>query len=232
MPIEMNEIANNAAENFTTTSDRVLDAILDGNRQVVESVVKTADDVTERLPEMPWAERVPTPEEAGKNYMDFVERAVQANRDFNHRVAEMITADPAEAVKDAQERASKVAKDTQEQVSKTARDAQERASKVAKDTQEQVSKVAKDTQGQVTKVVKDTQDQVTKVAKDVQGRVTGAAEEAPKKAAAAKKSATKKAAPKKATAKKSAPKKATAKKAAPKKAAATVKKAAAKVDEA
>ena len=210
MPIEMNEIANNAAENFTTTSDRVLDAILDGNRQVVESVVKTADDVTERLPEMPWAERVPTPEEAGKNYMDFVERAVQANRDFNHRVAEMITADPAEAVKDAQERASKV----------------------AKDTQEQVSKVAKDTQGQVTKVVKDTQDQVTKVAKDVQGRVTGAAEEAPKKAAAAKKSATKKAAPKKATAKKSAPKKATAKKAAPKKAAATVKKAAAKVDEA
>jgi len=203
-----NEIATNVAENFTNTSDRVLDAILDGNRQVVDTVVKTADEVNERLPEMPWVESFPTPEEAGKNYMDFVERAVETNRDFNHRVAQMITAESLE--------------DARGQVEKAAKDTQDRTTKTVKDTQEQVTKVVKDTQDRTTKAVRDTQEQVTKVVKDVQGRVTGAAEEAPKKAAAAKKSATKKAAPKKATAKKSAPKKA----------AATVKKAAAKADEA
>ena len=192
------EIATNVAESFTNTSDRVLDAVLDGNRRVVDTVVKTADDVNERLPEIPWAERFPTAGEAGENYMEFVERAVEANRDFNHRVAKMITAESIEEARGYMDDAAK--------------DVQDRTSKVVKDAREQVEKVAKD-----------TQDQVTKVAKDVQGRVTGAAEEAPKKAATAKKTAVKKAAPKKATAKKSAPKKAATKtKATAKKAAAKV----------
>mgnify|MGYP001822399089 CR=1 FL=1 len=217
------EIATNVAESFTNTSDRVLDAVLDGNRRVVDTVVKTADDVNERLPEMPWAERLPTAGEAGENYMEFVERAVEANRDFNHRVAKMITA---ESIEEARGYMDDAAKDVQDRTSKVVKDARGQVEKATKDTQDRTSKVVKDAREQVEKVAKDTQDQVTKVAKDVQGRVTGAAEEAPKKAATAKKTAVKKAAPKKATAKKSAPKKAATK------TKATAKKAAAKVDEA
>jgi gas vesicle protein len=182
---QINDFTSTAAENFTTSSDRVLDAILDGNRQVVDTAVKTADQVIEQLPEMPWTDQFPTPTEVGANYLDFVERAVEANRDFNQRVAEMLTADPTVAVKDAGDKATKAAKDTGDRVTK-----------VAKDTGDRVTQVAKDTGDRVTKVAKDTGDRVTKVVKPAP---------APKKAAA-KKSTPKKSTPKKAAAKKAAPK--------------------------
>lgn len=177
---QINDFTSTAAENFTTTSDRVLDAILDGNRQAVDTVVKTADQVIEQLPEMPWADDLPTPTAVGTSYLDFVERAVEANRDFNLRVAEMLTTDPTVAVKDAGDKATKAAKDASDKATQAAKDAGDR----------------------VTKVVKDASTTVTSTVKP-------AAAPAPKKAAP-KKAAAKKSTAKKAAAKKSTPKKAQA----------------------
>ena len=136
---QINEFTSTAVENFTTTSDRVLDAILDGNHKAVDVWVKTADQVVEQLPEMPWAESVPTPAEAGTSYLDFVERAVEANRDFNRRVAEMLSADPVVAAKDAQENVTKVVKDAQGTATKAAKDAQDRVTNAMKDAQERIT---------------------------------------------------------------------------------------------
>ena len=91
---------NNIADRFTTTSDRVLDAVLDTNRRVVDAAVTTADRVAEQFRsqvsvELPFADRLPTPTVAGERYLDFVERAVSLNRDMNQRVVDMITADNA-----------------------------------------------------------------------------------------------------------------------------------------
>lgn len=91
---------NNIAERFTTTSDRVLDAVLDTNRRIVDAAVTTADRVAEQFRsqvtvELPFADRLPTPTVAGERYLDFVERAVSLNRDMNQRVADMIKADNA-----------------------------------------------------------------------------------------------------------------------------------------
>jgi gas vesicle protein len=171
---QINDFTSTAAENFTSTSDRVLDAILDGNRQAVDTAVKTADQVIEQLPEMPWTDQFPTPTEVGANYLDFVERAVEANRDFNQRVAEMLTADPTVAVKDAGDKATKV----------------------AKDTGDRVTQVAKDTGDRVTKVAKDTGDRVTKVVKPAPAPKKAAAKKSTPKKSTPKKAAAKKAAPK------------------------------------
>jgi len=91
---------NNIADRFTTTSDRVLDAVLDTNRRIVDAAVTTADRVAEQFRsqvsvELPFADRLPTPTVAGERYLDFVERAVSLNRDMNQRVVDMIKADNA-----------------------------------------------------------------------------------------------------------------------------------------
>jgi CHASE3 domain sensor protein len=89
------------SERFTTTSDQVLDAVLDANRRIVDAAVSTADRVGDQIKiELPFTDRLPTPAEAGERYLDFVERAVSLNRDMNQRVAEMITADNAKAASD------------------------------------------------------------------------------------------------------------------------------------
>jgi len=73
--------------NFTETSNTVLDAVVDTNRRVVEAVVTLA----ERVPvDARISDALPTPAEAGARYLDFVEQAVAINRDWNHRIAEMI----------------------------------------------------------------------------------------------------------------------------------------------
>ena len=91
---------SNITERFTTTSDRVLDAVLDTNRRIVDAAVTTADRVGEQIRkqvtvELPFADRLPTPTVAGERYLDFVERAVSLNRDMNERVVDMINADNA-----------------------------------------------------------------------------------------------------------------------------------------
>jgi hypothetical protein len=89
---------NNISERFTTTSDQVLDAVLDANRRIVDMAVTTADRVAEQINvEFPFADRFPTPTETGERYLEFVERAVSLNRDMNQRVAEMIKVDNAKA---------------------------------------------------------------------------------------------------------------------------------------
>lgn len=92
---------NNIGERFTTTSDQVLDAVLDTNRRIVDAAVTTADRVAEQIKvELPFADRFPTPTVAGERYLDFVERAVSLNRDMNQRVVDMIKADNAKAASD------------------------------------------------------------------------------------------------------------------------------------
>ncbi|HSM65854.1 MAG TPA: hypothetical protein VK860_06090, partial [Ilumatobacteraceae bacterium] len=81
-------------DGFTTTSDKVLDAVLDTNRRVVDVAVSAADRVNERV-ELPFADRLPTPTVAGERYLDFVERAVSLNREMNQRVVELLGADRA-----------------------------------------------------------------------------------------------------------------------------------------
>jgi hypothetical protein len=104
---------NDVSERFTTTSDQVLDAVLDANRRIVDMAVTTADRVSEQLKvEFPFADRFPTASEAGERYLEFVERAVSLNRDMNQRVAEMIKADNAKAASDKVAATAKSVADT------------------------------------------------------------------------------------------------------------------------
>lgn len=96
---------NNISERFTTTSDQVLDAVLDTNRRIVDFAVTTADRINEQVRsqitvELPFGDTFPTPTVAGERYLDFVERAVSLNRDMNQRVADMIRADTAKTASD------------------------------------------------------------------------------------------------------------------------------------
>jgi hypothetical protein len=92
---------NNVSERFTTTSDQVLDAVLDANRRIVDMAVTTADRINEQVKlDVPFADSFPTPTVAGERYLEFVERAVSLNRDMNQRVAEMIKLDNAKAAAD------------------------------------------------------------------------------------------------------------------------------------
>jgi hypothetical protein len=91
----------NISERFVTTSDQVLDAVLDANRRIVDLAVTTADRINEQVKlDVPFADSFPTPTVAGERYLEFVERAVSLNRDMNQRVAEMIKLDNAKAAAD------------------------------------------------------------------------------------------------------------------------------------
>ncbi len=94
----MREQFENLTEKFTdrieTTNERVLDLVVDTNRRIVDAAVATAERVAETFPvELPFADRLPTPAENGQRYLDFVERAVAVNREFNQRVVTMIKVD-------------------------------------------------------------------------------------------------------------------------------------------
>jgi hypothetical protein len=89
-----NDLVAAVTDGFTQTSDRVLDTVVDTNRRVVEFAVTTADRVADQFSfELPLGDRLPTPAEAGKAYLDVVERAVSMNREMNERVVEMLKAD-------------------------------------------------------------------------------------------------------------------------------------------
>ena len=78
-------------ENLTSTSDQVLDVVLDTNRRIVDLAVSTADRISAQIDlEVPFADRLPTPSAAGERYLDFVEQAVSLNRDMTQRVVEML----------------------------------------------------------------------------------------------------------------------------------------------
>ena len=94
---QVERFGQTAVTNYTETNDRVLDAVVDANRKVVDFAVKTATAVTDAvdtpLDDAPFADRIPTPAEAGKAYIDFVERAADMNRDFSKRVVAMLPAE-------------------------------------------------------------------------------------------------------------------------------------------
>ncbi len=98
---DVNERVQQFGQNYTDTADRVIDAVVDTNKKVVDIVVTNATKVTEtverRLPERPLAERIPSPAEAGKAYLDMVERAADWNRDVNRRVVDLLPAAAAPA---------------------------------------------------------------------------------------------------------------------------------------
>jgi len=127
---------NDISERFTTTSDQVLDAVLDANRRIVDFAVTTADRVADQVNvELPFADSFPTPTVAGERYLEFVERAVSMNRDMNQRVVEMIKADNAKAASDkvvataknVADTATKTVTDTTKTVTDTAKNVAKRA---------------------------------------------------------------------------------------------------------
>lgn len=80
-------------ENLTSTSDQVLDVVLDTNRRIVDLAVSTADRISAQVDlEVPFADRLPTPSAAGERYLEFVEQAVSLNREMTQRVVEMLQA--------------------------------------------------------------------------------------------------------------------------------------------
>jgi hypothetical protein len=105
-----NEQVDTATANYTSTNDKVLDAVVDANRRAVDFAVKTVDAITNavevpdlpampKMPvELPFADRFelpelpefPTPAETGKRYISFVERAADLNRDLSERVIDML----------------------------------------------------------------------------------------------------------------------------------------------
>jgi hypothetical protein len=100
VPTQITENISLASKTFVETNDRVLDTVVSINRRVVETAVEVADRAPSfGLPvELPLADKLPTPAEAGKQYIDFVERAVSMNRDFANRIAAQLpTAAPVKA---------------------------------------------------------------------------------------------------------------------------------------
>jgi hypothetical protein len=80
-------------ENLTSTSDQVLDVVLDTNRRIVDLAVSTADRISAQIDlDVPFADRLPTPSAAGERYLDFVEQVVSLNREMTQRVVEMLEA--------------------------------------------------------------------------------------------------------------------------------------------
>ena len=126
---KFNEQLDTATASYTSNNDKVLDAVVDANRKAVDFAVKTVDAITNAveipaLPampvEIPFADRFelpefPTPAEAGKRYLSFVERAADLNRDLNERVVDMLKV---EGVKPVAKTAAQTAAQTKTQAKK------------------------------------------------------------------------------------------------------------------
>ena len=87
------------ADKVEAANERLLDFVVDANRRLADLAVTSADRAAEVLPvALPFADRLPTPAESAERYIDFVERAVAVNREFNQRVLAMLTVDAPAAV--------------------------------------------------------------------------------------------------------------------------------------
>jgi hypothetical protein len=97
------------ADAIENNSERVFDAVIDANRRIVEFAVSASDKLTDRLSEvlperfpveLPFSDKlptfgttVPTAAVTGERYLEFVERAVSVNREFNDRIVSMLKSD-------------------------------------------------------------------------------------------------------------------------------------------
>lgn len=104
-PTQITDQFDNAAKTVVDTNERVLDTVISVNRRVVDNAVETV----ERLPsvELPLADKLLTPAEAGARYIDFVEQAASFNRDMTARVVHML---PTGVATTAKTKATKAAK--------------------------------------------------------------------------------------------------------------------------
>jgi hypothetical protein len=89
---QITNLSKTLADNYASGSERVLDAVLDGNRKIVDVAVSTADQLVDQLP-AEIVNRFPTPADTGARYLEFVERAVEVNREWNDRIVALLTPD-------------------------------------------------------------------------------------------------------------------------------------------
>ena len=81
-------------DSVEAANERVLAYVVDANRRLADFAVTSADRVAEALPvAVPFADKLPTATESAERYVDFVERAVAVNREFNQRVLAKLTVD-------------------------------------------------------------------------------------------------------------------------------------------
>jgi len=81
-------------DSVEAANERVLAYVVDTNRRLADFAVTSADRVAEALPvAVPFADKLPTPTESAERYLDFVERAVAVNREFNQRVLARLVVD-------------------------------------------------------------------------------------------------------------------------------------------
>lgn len=115
------------ADGIETANVRALDAVVDANRRFVEFAVTTTDRIAEQIKfDLPFADRLPTlptPAENGERYLDFVERAVAVNREFNERIVTMLKVDAPAAAERFAANASNVADAATDKVTETVNDA-------------------------------------------------------------------------------------------------------------
>ncbi len=105
IPTQITENIDTAAKTYVDVTERVLDTVVSVNRRIVDTAVEVAD----RAPKVDLAivEKLPTPAETGARYIDFVERAVSANRDFTAKVVAQL---PTGVAATAKTKATKAAK--------------------------------------------------------------------------------------------------------------------------
>jgi hypothetical protein len=112
-PTQLTDNVDLAAKTFVDVNDRVLDTVVTINRRIVDTVVEVADRVPASRVDVPFGDRIPTAVDAGKRYIDFVERAASVNRDFTARVVATLptgVAVPAKAKATKATRAAKAGK--------------------------------------------------------------------------------------------------------------------------
>ena len=104
-PTQITDQFDNAAKTVVDTNEQIVDTIVSVNRRVVDNAVETAD----RFPtvELPLADKLLTPAEAGARYIDFVEQAASFERDMTARVIHML---PTGVATTAKTKATKAAK--------------------------------------------------------------------------------------------------------------------------
>jgi len=91
-------------DSVEAANERVLAYVVDANRRLADFAVTSADRVAEALPvAVPFADKLPTATESADRYVDFVERAVAMNREFNQRVLAKLTVDAPAVVEEVAE---------------------------------------------------------------------------------------------------------------------------------
>jgi hypothetical protein len=100
-------------DSVEAANERVLAYVVDANRRLADFAVTSADRAAEALPvAVPFADKLPTPTESAERYLDFVERAVAVNREFNQRVLARLTVDAPAVVETVTERVTETVTET------------------------------------------------------------------------------------------------------------------------